>query len=639
MQQRRLDVLSRQLTAAAIGDAVQHPLGIPVPCVRQLNTFLVHDNHQLREAVYEFLKDDLYKYNGYLSLLEFRELTLQRLQKFVQQRFFTVRDYLDDPRKFMAALECLSWCDYSLGIKAGVHFTLCGGTVCKLGTAKHHDAILPRLDTLDLTGSFSMTELGHGSNVMGIETTATYDATTEEFVIHTPSNEASKVWIGGTGQHGKITVVFAQLFTKGTYEGVHAFAVRIRDDQLQVLPNIRIRDMGPKQGLNGVDNGQLWFCNLRVPRDALLDAYASVAPDGTYSSPFPTISQRFGVTVGGLTTGRVLIAQGGVDGQKFGLAIAVRYACARPQFGDKLVIHYRTHQARLLPALANTYALQLAQRTLKEMVAAKRAQDGKTIHVLSSGLKAAATWSRVETLQDCRECCGGQGFLSENKIGEICNDFNVDVTFEGDNTVMMQQVARACLEDKASLAAGLAAPLQAGQLAAAPRGPLPAGLLTSLLQYRQQALTQQLASEMAAASKGVSSRAAAEKAAAAAFDNNLDVTVQLGWAWTERFCLDNFVKAASQAQPADLQPILSLLASLYGMTRVERDAAFFLAAGVINGQDRASLRQRVHLVFDELVAGNGKLALSLVNAFGIPDHLLQAPIAFDWRLIGAPTAN
>ncbi|GFH26216.1 acyl-coenzyme A oxidase [Haematococcus lacustris] len=144
---------------------------------------------------------------------------------------------------------------------------------------------------------------------------------------------------------------------------------------------------------------------------------------------------------------------------------------------------------------------------------------------------------------------------------------------------------------------------------------------------------------MAAASKGVSSRAAAEKAAAAAFDNNLDVTVQLGWAWTERFCLDNFVKAASQAQPADLQPVLSLLASLYGMTRVERDAAFFLAAGVINGQDRASLRQRVHLVFDELVAGNGKLALSLVNAFGIPDHLLQAPIAFDWRLIGAPTAK
>jgi alkylation response protein AidB-like acyl-CoA dehydrogenase len=70
----------------------------------------------------------------------------------------------------MAQLDSLSFCDYSLAIKAGVHFTLCGGTICKLGTAKHHEALLPRLNTLDLPGCFGMTELGHGSNVMGIET-------------------------------------------------------------------------------------------------------------------------------------------------------------------------------------------------------------------------------------------------------------------------------------------------------------------------------------------------------------------------------------------------------------------------------------------------------------------------------------
>jgi acyl-CoA oxidase len=71
----------------------------------------------------------------------------------------------------MASLECLSFCDYSLAIKSGVHFTLCGGTICKLGTAKHHEAFLPGIDTLALPGCFGMTELGHGSNVMGIETT------------------------------------------------------------------------------------------------------------------------------------------------------------------------------------------------------------------------------------------------------------------------------------------------------------------------------------------------------------------------------------------------------------------------------------------------------------------------------------
>ena len=75
-----------------------------------------------------------------------------------------------DPLKFQAGLECLALSDYSLSIKAGVHFTLCGGAIAKLGTQKHFDALFERLDTLDLPGCFGMTELGHGSNVMGLET-------------------------------------------------------------------------------------------------------------------------------------------------------------------------------------------------------------------------------------------------------------------------------------------------------------------------------------------------------------------------------------------------------------------------------------------------------------------------------------
>jgi acyl-CoA oxidase len=104
----------------------------------------------------------------------------------------------------MAGLEMLAFVDYSLAIKAGVHFTLCGGTLCKLGTKMHHDEYLHRLDDLSLPGCFGMTELGHGSNVMGIETTAEYDRTTQEFIINTPSDDASKYWIGGAAQHGKV---------------------------------------------------------------------------------------------------------------------------------------------------------------------------------------------------------------------------------------------------------------------------------------------------------------------------------------------------------------------------------------------------------------------------------------------------
>lgn len=62
----------------------------------------------------------------------------------------------------------------------------------------------------------------------------------------------------------QLTVVFAQLHTRGKWEGVHAFAVRIRDDHMAVVPGVRVRDMGPKQGLNGVDNGQVGAQRARV---------------------------------------------------------------------------------------------------------------------------------------------------------------------------------------------------------------------------------------------------------------------------------------------------------------------------------------------------------------------------------------
>jgi len=402
---------------------------------RDVYQWLVRDHVQMREAIYEFLKDDLYKPDYYMPLLEFREVTLQRLQRFADQRFFSVADYVSNPLKFQAGLETLSFCDYSLAIKAGVHFTLCGGTIAKLGTRTQHDKYFAKLDSLELPGCFGMTELGHGSNVMGIETQARYDAAKQEFVITTPQHEASKFWIGGAGQHGKVCTVFAQ-FTDNTgkAQGPHVFVVRLRDDSGHLMPGVRIKDNGPKAGLNGVDNGQIWFDDVRVSREDMLDAFASVAPDGTYSSPIPSVSARFGTMVGGLTTGRMLIGQGAIDACKIGVTIATRYAMSRPQFNDTRIIEYLTHQRRLFPALATTYALHLSTDALKRVAKDRRPADAKLVHIRSSGLKAASTWHRVEILQACRECCGGMGFLAANRIGPLKNDMDVDVTFEGDNT-------------------------------------------------------------------------------------------------------------------------------------------------------------------------------------------------------------
>ena len=212
-----------------------------------------------------------------------------------------------------------------------------------------------------------MTELGHGSNVAGIETTAVYDEKTQEFVLNTPGNDASKYWIGGAGQHGKLSAVFAQLTVKGVPRGVHVFAVRIRDDAGGSVRGVEILDHGSKAGLNGVDNGQIWFRDHRVPRESLLNALADVSPEGEYSSPISSPAARFGATVGGLTTGRVLIASAAVEGAKLAAVIALRYSARRPQFGNVIVLDYLTHANRLAPALAAAYGYHLALGRLKSL--------------------------------------------------------------------------------------------------------------------------------------------------------------------------------------------------------------------------------------------------------------------------------
>lgn len=199
---------------------------------------------------------------------------------------------------------------------------------------------------------------------------------------------------------------------------------------------------------------------------------------------------RAGVTVGGLTTGRMLIAQGAIDSLKIGCVIAIRYALQRPQFGGKPIMEYVTHQLRLLPALGDAYALHLAMAALKnEAFSGAAAGDelakAKQVHVMSAGMKAASTWLKVDGLQKCRECCGGQGFLAINKIGPMAVDTNVDATFEGDNTVMMAQVAKALVDTagKGGAAAPPPPPRVADVAALADAG-TGADTVIALLQYK-----------------------------------------------------------------------------------------------------------------------------------------------------------
>ena len=138
-----------------------------------------------------------------------------------------------------------------------------------------------------------------------------------------------------------------------------------------MLPGVRIEDDGRKMGLNGVDNGRIWFDGVRVPRDALLNRFADVTAEGAYESPIENPNRRFFTMLGTLVQGRVCVGGAGINAaQGRARPSRSRYADRRRQFEatsdeqEELLLDYGMHQRRLLPLLARTYALHFAQEVV-----------------------------------------------------------------------------------------------------------------------------------------------------------------------------------------------------------------------------------------------------------------------------------
>ncbi|HZP14968.1 MAG TPA: acyl-CoA dehydrogenase family protein, partial [Nocardioides sp.] len=342
---------------------------------------------------------------------------------------------LDDFGGNVAAFETMAFGDLSVLVKFGVQFGLFGGAIHQLGTKRHHDLYLADIASAKLLGAFAMTETGHGSNVQALGTTATYDPATQEFVINTPDEASRKEYIGNAACHADAAAVFAQLIVDGESHGVHALFVPLRKKG-RTLPGVRIEDCGPKLGLNGVDNGRIWFDQVRVPRENLLNRYADVSPEGVYSSSIENPDRRFFTMLGTLVQGRVCVGGGGIQASKVALTIATRYADRRRQFGppgesEIVLLDYGQHQRRLLPRIARTYALHFAQerlaRDFKEIFSDPQASERRrrALESRAAATKALGTWHATDAIQECREACGGAGYLAINRFAALKADTDV----------------------------------------------------------------------------------------------------------------------------------------------------------------------------------------------------------------------
>ncbi|CAI8617401.1 unnamed protein product [Vicia faba] len=571
------------------------------------------------------------------SMEQQREMTMKRIAYLLDLGVF--RGWLtgDGPQEELRKLalhEVIGMYDHSLGVKLGVHIFLWGGAVKFLGTKRHHDKWLRATENYELKGCFAMSELGHGSNVRGIETITTYDPNTGEFVINTPCESAQKYWIGGAANHATHTIVFSQLNINGSNQGVHAFIAQIRDSDGNICPNIRIAECGHKIGLNGVDNGRIWFDNVRIPRENLLNSVADVSPSGEYLSAIKNADQRFGAFLAPLTSGRVNIAASSVYISKISLAIAIRYALTRRAFSitpngpEVLLLDYPSHQQRLLPLLAKIYAMSFASIELKMMYVNRTPESNKAIHIVSSAYKATFTWNNMRTLQECREACGGQGVKTENRIGQFKGEFDVHSTFEGDNNVLMQQISKALLaeylacqtKNKPFKGLGLehmnkSCPVIPSQLTGSTIKS--SEFQIDLFHLRERDLLKRFAEEVSEHQSNGNSKEFA-------FILSYQLAEDLGRAFSERAILKTFIEAESALPAGSLKDVLSLLRSLYALICVDEDASF-LRYGYLSTENASAVRKEVPKLCAELRPH----ALALVNSFGIPDAFLS-PVAYNW---------
>lgn len=190
---------------------------------------------------------------------------------------------------------------------------------------------LPMIDACQIIGCYAQTELAHGSNVAGLETTATLDKATDEWVVHTPSIRAIKFWPGSLGRCATHAVVMAQMIVEKQKYGVQAFFVPIRSRvDHQPFEGIECGDVGDKFGYNTVDNGYLKFNSYRIPRTCLLNRFVDVSKDGEFELlGDPRMLYQIMVQT------RAMIVFGSGLALSRQSAMAVRYAACRRQFANE----------------------------------------------------------------------------------------------------------------------------------------------------------------------------------------------------------------------------------------------------------------------------------------------------------------
>uniref|UniRef100_A0A8C1XMD2 Acyl-coenzyme A oxidase n=1 Tax=Cyprinus carpio TaxID=7962 RepID=A0A8C1XMD2_CYPCA len=536
-----------------------------------------------------------------------RELAFRRCKQLFKYDFVTRDDVMQNPWKMTILNDCLGMYDWSLGAKYFLN--------------------------------------------KGVTTDSLLMLCLSEFVISSPDFEAAKFWVGNLGKTATHSVVFAQLYTPdGQCHGLHSFIVQVRDPKtLLAMPGVMVGDMGKKLGQNGLDNGFAIFHNVRIPRENLLNKTGDVTPDGRYVSPFKDPNKRFGASLGALSGGRVGITRMALVNLKLAVTVAVRFSATRRQFGPKEdeeipVLEYQLQQWRLLPFLAAVYALEHFTRSfcmnfvefqiglLMKDKSDRQAELGREIHAMSCASKPLGSWTAQRGIQECREACGGHGYLAMNRLGELRDDNDPNCTYEGDNNVLLQQTSNYLLswmqhkqqgriespletvnflEDMNSI---LQRKFRVGSVEECMNPGVPLAAYKWLVCFLLGESQRRLFHEKSSGLGDFEAR------------NNSQVYYcrSLAIAYIEHTVLQRFHDLIQDEQtPAALRSVLGRLCALYGLWTLTNHMAILYQGGYFSG------RYPVDFIHTAILTLCGQLkddAVALVDVIAPPDFILNSPI-------------
>ncbi|KAL5723921.1 acyl-CoA oxidase [Ranunculus cassubicifolius] len=501
------------------------------------------------------------------------------------------------------------------------------------GTEEQQQKWLPLAYKMQIIGCYAQTELGHGSNVQGLETTATFDPSTDEFIINSPTLTSSKWWPGGLGKVSTHAVIYARLITDGQDHGVHGFIVQLRSlDDHSALPGITVGDIGMKFGsgaYNTMDNGVLRFDHVRIPRNQMLMRVSQVTREGKYVQSDVPRQLLYGTMV----YVRQTIVADASSALSRAVCIATRYSCIRRQFGSQdggpetQVIDYKTQQSRLFPLLATAYAYRFVGEWLKwlytDVTQRLQANDFSTLpeaHACTAGLKSLTTSTTADGIEECRKLCGGHGYLCSSGLPELFAVYVPACTYEGDNTVLLLQVARYLMKTLAMVAAGkepVGTTSYMGRIAYLMK--CTSEVVRAEDWAKSSVILEAYEARAVRMSVFVASKLKSMPDQEQAFAELSSDLVEAAVAHCQLIVVSKFIDKLQQDIPGKgVKEQLQILCGVYALSMLHKYQGDFLATGAITPKQAALVTDQLRTLYAELRPN----AVALVDSFNYTDHYL-----------------